>query len=168
MHNLHSDLFVPFLDPNIPETGEQLARSNNGPDTCCYVHCDPTSVYKGICAYCNETEGDIPTQEASSHQHNGNIEMVSQKRSDVLAAAKMEPPPQTCHLVSCVFIILFFRQTKKHQKKKRDQILWMQWHHNVKKQTMYIFDDIICMLSKNEWDNQMIIHRRLLEYSITY
>lgn len=44
------------LDPNIPETGQQLAKSNNGPHTCCYEYCDPFSVYSGICAYCEKDD----------------------------------------------------------------------------------------------------------------
>lgn len=59
------------IDPNIPETGEQLAKSNNGPDTCCYEYCDPFSVYKGICAYCESYEIEpIPLpQDHQLHLH---------------------------------------------------------------------------------------------------
>lgn len=112
--NLHLDYFVFLvnaiqLDPNIPETGEQLARSNNGPATCCYEYCDHRSVYKGICAYCNETEGDpadLPAEEKPSQQQKANIEMTSNgQRSGARASTKMEPPPQTCHLVSCLLAI---------------------------------------------------------------
>ncbi|XP_059612671.1 uncharacterized protein LOC132259137 [Phlebotomus argentipes] len=42
------------LDPNIPETGEQFYKSNNGPDNCCYWYCG--SPGEGLCSQC-----DLPT-----------------------------------------------------------------------------------------------------------
>lgn len=39
-----------IADLNIPETGEQLLKSNNGINTCCYRYCG--SVYDGVCAHC--------------------------------------------------------------------------------------------------------------------
>lgn len=38
-------------DPNIPETGEQLAKSNHGPDDCCYRYCSSYAT-DGVCAVC--------------------------------------------------------------------------------------------------------------------
>lgn len=43
---------ISFTDPNIPETGKQLERSNSGPDSCCYRYCS-ASVYDGICSVCD-------------------------------------------------------------------------------------------------------------------
>ncbi|XP_055706672.1 uncharacterized protein LOC129803872 isoform X2 [Phlebotomus papatasi] len=42
------------LDPNIPETGEQFYKSNNGPENCCYKYCG--SPGEGLCSQC-----DLPT-----------------------------------------------------------------------------------------------------------
>lgn len=56
-------------DPNIPETGEQLAKSNNGPDTCCYEYCDPFSVYSGICAHCDKDDIQSNLLPYIDHQH---------------------------------------------------------------------------------------------------
>lgn len=57
------------IDPNIPETGEQLAKSNNGPDTCCYEYCDPFSVYSGICAHCEKDDIQSNLLPQIDHQH---------------------------------------------------------------------------------------------------
>lgn len=91
------------IDPNIPETGEQLVKSNNGPDTCCYEYCDSFSVYKGVCAYCDSIEidsKDITITQESQHKQNSNVEKpITQQRYDNFAIAQLDTPPQTCQLV---------------------------------------------------------------------
>lgn len=96
-------IFNKYTDPNIPETGDQLAKSNNGPDNCCYEYCDPFSVYRGVCTYCDSVEVppddsaiDVvkpiqvqPTDETTALQH----------RYDSSTVLKLETPPQTCQLV---------------------------------------------------------------------
>lgn len=42
---------VHLADPNIPETGDQMLKSNHGPDSCCYEYCENNR----ICARCNWT-----------------------------------------------------------------------------------------------------------------
>lgn len=54
-----STLYLYLSDPNIPETGDQLAKSNSGPDNCCYRYCS-SSVYGGVCPYC-----DLPINKTS-------------------------------------------------------------------------------------------------------
>lgn len=92
------------IDPNIPETGEQLAKSNNGPDDCCYEYCSSISVGKGVCAYCDSIEPD-PADDSRTKL----IEMkappaadetkILQQRYDSSSVAKLDQPPQTCHLM---------------------------------------------------------------------
>lgn len=43
-------MFELFLDPNIPETGEQRRKSSNGDEDCCYTHCG--SPGRGLCEHC--------------------------------------------------------------------------------------------------------------------
>lgn len=57
--------FLYFTDQNIQETGDQLIKSNNGPDNCCYRYCG--SSVDGICLNCDslkvlDESGDELTQ----------------------------------------------------------------------------------------------------------
>ncbi|GAB0086270.1 uncharacterized protein DMENIID0001_002930 [Sergentomyia squamirostris] len=52
------------LDPNIPEVGEQLAKSNHGPDNCCYNYCG--SPGEGLCSEC-----DLPA--TIQHKNTSNL-----------------------------------------------------------------------------------------------
>lgn len=84
-----------YTDPNIPETGEQLVRSNNGPNTCCYEYCDAASVYSGICAACNLEDadpGDVPNIDTKREPNESSI------------TAQYVSAPQTCNLVSLTSI----------------------------------------------------------------
>lgn len=80
INNMKYFRFV-FTDLNIPETGDQLVKSNNGLDTCCYRYCG--SVYDEICAHCEvSTEQDVNDStviglEKQSHVHEATI-MVCQ------------------------------------------------------------------------------------------
>lgn len=40
-----------YSDPNIDETSEQIQKSNNGPENCCYHFCEENK----ICATCDST-----------------------------------------------------------------------------------------------------------------
>lgn len=68
-------------DPNIPETGDQLVKSNNGPENCCYRYCS-SSVYDGLCSYC-----DLPTNQSSLTA----AELRADAREDVVVAAEHCP-----------------------------------------------------------------------------
>ncbi|XP_018331339.1 uncharacterized protein LOC108741152 [Agrilus planipennis] len=50
------------LDPNIPETGEQRAKSSHGDEDCCYTHCGTPG--RGLCVQCpgatNKTQPSEP------------------------------------------------------------------------------------------------------------
>lgn len=84
------------IDPNIPETGEQLVRSNNGPNTCCYEYCDAASIYSGICAACNLEDadpGDVPSNIDNKREPN-----------ESSISAQYVLSPQTCNLVSLASI----------------------------------------------------------------
>lgn len=56
---MHTSCNTHGTDPNIPETGDQLAKSNSGPENCCYRYCS-VSVYDGLCPYC-----DLQTNQTS-------------------------------------------------------------------------------------------------------
>lgn len=70
-------------DPNIPETGEQLARSNHGPDNCCYRYCSASA---DVCAVCrpptsaastdndDDTDPPSPSSPSSSFPHNDDVD----------------------------------------------------------------------------------------------
>lgn len=93
------------IDPNIPETGEQLAKSNNGPDDCCYEYCSSISVGKGVCAYCDSIEPDpaddsrINVQLIEYKAPAADEMKILQQRYDSSSVAKLDQPPQTCHLM---------------------------------------------------------------------
>lgn len=92
-----------FIDPNIPETGEQLAKSNNGPSNCCYEYCDPIAVYKGVCTYCDSTEDgsiDNSQREVESSATPTIDELKElQQRYYSSTVNKVDTPPQTCTLM---------------------------------------------------------------------
>nr|CAD7403207.1 unnamed protein product [Timema cristinae]CAD7433541.1 unnamed protein product [Timema monikensis] len=50
------------LDPNIPETGDQLAKSSYGPQGCCYAHCGNELCHSGCRP--NTTAGPTTSQHA--------------------------------------------------------------------------------------------------------
>lgn len=94
-----------MIDPNIPETGEQLVKSNSGPDTCCYEYCDQFTVYKGLCARCDSTEiesSKVPALEQNQAETMSTTTMTTtaiKRRYDDYTIAKLNPPPQSCQLV---------------------------------------------------------------------
>lgn len=97
-----------LIDPNIPETGDQLAKSNNGPDNCCYEYCDPFSVYKGTCSRCDTFEVD-PTdspaiaserqkqlqQQHQQQQQQKQLEQQQQQSVSTLLPSLSSSPSQT-------------------------------------------------------------------------
>ncbi|XP_055315527.1 uncharacterized protein LOC129575665 [Sitodiplosis mosellana] len=89
-------------DPNIPETGEQLAKSNNGADNCCYEYCNSFSVYMGACAYCDSVEpdpADSQTDVQLIQKKPVDETKMLQQRYDSSSVAKLDTPPQTCQLL---------------------------------------------------------------------
>lgn len=95
-------LHLLIIDPNIPETGEQLAKSNNGPDNCCYEYCDPHTVYNGVCVYCDSIEDvsiDSLAEVQSSVRPSIDEKEELQHRYDSPTVIKLETPPQTCQLM---------------------------------------------------------------------
>lgn len=87
------------IDPNIAETGEQLIKSNNGPDACCYQYCSQESVYHSICTFCNlSTIG-------KANSLTGFNTTATEDTMDIFEKAfkysksNIEFPPQTCQLV---------------------------------------------------------------------
>lgn len=97
-------IFPPInTDPNIPETGDQLAKSNNGPDSCCYEYCHTFSVYRGICSQCDSLEVDPAdnsrVQSQTNNHHSVDESTTLQQRYDSSTVSKLETPPQTCQLV---------------------------------------------------------------------
>lgn len=62
-------IFFP-IDLNIPETGDQLIKSNNGIDICCYHYCG--TVFDGICAHC-----EIPTEQDANDSTSLELEQQS-------------------------------------------------------------------------------------------
>ncbi|KAL5286559.1 hypothetical protein ACFFRR_007906 [Megaselia abdita] len=55
------------LDPNIPETGEQLRKSSDGPPECCYTYCGHPE--DGLCTYCDE----FINEDTNNDKRNNNI-----------------------------------------------------------------------------------------------
>lgn len=99
------ELLPTNIDPNIPETGEQLSKSNNGPDDCCYEYCSSISVEKGVCAYCDSIEPD-PADDSrinepfiENYSPTAEETKMLQQRYDSSSVAKLDQPPQTCHLM---------------------------------------------------------------------
>lgn len=89
-------------DPNIPETGEQLAKSNNGPYNCCYEYRDPNEVYKGVYANCDQIEStptDNPTEIQLSQKNLIDVTNELKQQYDSSSVTKLEIPPQTCEVV---------------------------------------------------------------------
>lgn len=86
-----TDILILFLDPNIPETGEQSLKSNRGPDSCCYQYCDLFAVYNGICPHCNFNEMERQEQSVSKDDLSRIVYDSSVTEVDI--------PPQECQLV---------------------------------------------------------------------
>uniref|UniRef100_T1H0V1 Uncharacterized protein n=1 Tax=Megaselia scalaris TaxID=36166 RepID=T1H0V1_MEGSC len=64
------------LDPNIPETGEQLRKSSDGPPECCYTYCGYPE--DGLCTYCDEfanedTNNDKPNNSSKLSSNSNSL-----------------------------------------------------------------------------------------------
>uniref|UniRef100_A0A1B0CHM1 Putative mucin-5ac-like protein n=2 Tax=Lutzomyia longipalpis TaxID=7200 RepID=A0A1B0CHM1_LUTLO len=94
------------LDPNIPETGEQFHKSNNGPENCCYTYCG--SPGEGLCSQCdlpatiqhknNDTSNlnnklNTTTSKANINTKNNNqkAQIANDRGSDVAIDGETEP-----------------------------------------------------------------------------
>lgn len=76
--------FVP--DPNIPETGDQLTKSNSGPENCCYRYCSG-SVYDGLCPYC-----DLPINQTTRSTRDETLVTPEQCQNLPIAVATTQQP----------------------------------------------------------------------------
>lgn len=104
-------------DPNIAETGEQLLKSNNSPDDCCYKYCNDTIVYYGICSNCkrtnvrNSTTTTTPSSIATISAVDKTTDNIDGQSNlvynDDSSAKDVELPPQSCQLVPGLSLTTF-------------------------------------------------------------
>lgn len=76
-----------MLDPNIPETGRQVDRSNSGPDSCCYRYCS-ASVFDGLCAVCDH---EPPSTDVNLGYVSGDQEDFAKQCPSVELASAQSP-----------------------------------------------------------------------------
>lgn len=90
--NLQNQKFL-ILDRNIEETGEQIFRSNNGPNDCCYKYCG--SPEEGLCS------------SSCDFIFDSNVNLTTSSKSTALATTKttiqVHPPDQDESLKASIF-----------------------------------------------------------------
>lgn len=73
-------------DPNIPETGAQLARSNHGADNCCYRYCS-TNPADGVCAVCDRPAHEDRTADDEDAAANDDMDAATTTVAPVTPSA---------------------------------------------------------------------------------
>lgn len=74
-----------LADANIPETGDQLRKSNSGPDDCCYEYCG--SPMHGICSKCNNIR--------NMNKTNSLVDVIVEDKPDELPQCQQIQPQST-------------------------------------------------------------------------